>query len=276
MDNNMRYMLSSYLTDIKTRCRNEQRRLDQLSDFETKRLKVTRSNNTEYYYVFSPEYNTYKYAGKADDPLVHKIKEARYLKSSIRELQNEISMFEKLLQRSPRVTYEDINSKLPKAYKNALISQNPALSIQLANWKKSMESKKAEYPPYRPHELIHPTHDGTMVRSKSEAMIYNYLLDIGATFVYELPLKLKYTYKGDLLLPDFTIASEIFAGRIVYLEHQGMMSNMAYRSKFNDTVFKYWMNNYIPEIDVFFTFDLPNSCLDDTPVKEIIHRYVRN
>ena len=115
-----------------------------------------------------------------------------------------------------------------------------------------------------------------MVRSKSEALIYNYFLDLGITFIYELPLEIKYGYKGRLLLPDFTIHSEIDLRRIIYLEHQGMMSNTQYRSKFNETIYKYWLNNYIPERDVFFTFDLPNGGFDDTPVKSIINRHIRS
>ena len=270
-------MLSSYLSDIKTRCRNEQRRLDQLAGYETKRLKVkSTENGNEYYYIFSPELNDYKYIGGGTDPEVQRIKEAHYLHRSSGLLQSEISRIEKLLNHSSSLNYEDINRKLHKAYRGASIKQAPSPQIQLSSWKTAMENKKAETPSYKPHQLIHKTHDGTYVRSKSEALIYNYLLDLGITFVYELPLKLTYAYKGDLLLPDFTILSELDYQRVIYLEHQGMMSDPYYRNKFNDSVFKYWMNNYIPEKDVFFTFDLPNGGFDDTPVRDIIHRYVRN
>ena len=139
-----------------------------------------------------------------------------------------------------------------------------------------MENYKASFPPYRPQELIHPTHDGTMVRSKSEALIYNYLLDMGVTFIYELPLRITYNGKQSLLLPDFTILSEDDYKTVIFIEHQGMMSTPFYRDKFNESVYKYWLNNYIAERDVFFTFDSPNGTLDDRPIRDIIFRRVRN
>lgn len=277
MDNNTRNTLISYLSDIKLRYRNELSRLNQLTGYESTRLKVKSSENgNDYYYLYSTETNKFNYIGKSTNAEVLKIKEAHYLQRSTCQLEREINSIEKLLSQCVRSSYDDINQRMPKAYKGALINQVPAPSIQLANWKNEMEKRKAVFPPFRPHELIHRTRDGTMVRSKSEALIYNYFLDLGITFIYELPLEIKYGYKGRLLLPDFTIHSEIDLRRIIYLEHQGMMSNTQYRSKFNETIYKYWLNNYIPERDVFFTFDLPNGGFDDTPVKSIINRHIRS
>ena len=277
MDNNTRNTLISYLSDIKLRYRNELSRLNQLTGYESTRLKVKSSENgNDYYYLYSTETNKFNYIGKSTNAEVLKIKEAHYLQRSTCQLEREINSIEKLLSQCVRSSYDDINQRMPKAYKGALINQVPAPSIQLANWKNVMEKRKAGFPPFRPHELIHRTRDGTMVRSKSEALIYNYFLDLGITFIYELPLEIKYGYKGRLLLPDFTIHSEIDLRRIIYLEHQGMMSNTQYRSKFNETIYKYWLNNYIPERDVFFTFDLPNGGFDDTPVKSIINRHIRS
>lgn len=276
MDRNTRYTLTSYLGEIKSRCNREQQRLSQLSGYENKRLKVTKSRSGNiYYYIYSPDSDRYVYSRKSDSPEVLKIKEAHYLDRSVKELRREIKMIENVLRSCKGISYADINMKLGKAYKDAKVAQPTAHSLQLSNWKKEMESVKASYPPYRPHELIQPTNDGTMVRSKSEAFIYNYLLDQGITFIYELPLKIKHWYKGDMLLPDFTIHSEIDMQKIIYLEHQGMMDSESYRQKYVNSVCKYWLNGYIPERDVFFTFDLPNGGFDGTPVKNIIRQHIR-
>ena len=53
------------------------------------------------------------------------------------------------------------------------------------------------------------------------------------------------------------------------------MDSNNYRNKFNESVYKYWSNNYIPECDVFFTFDLPNGGFDDSPIKSIVDRHIR-
>ena len=122
--------------------------------------------------------------------------------------------------------------------------------------------------------IVHPV-VGEDVAYGDELSSIAYLLELGVTFVYELPLRIKIGDKDGLLLPDFTILSERDYKTVLYLEHQGMMSVSKYRTKFNDTVYKYWLNNYLPERDVFFTFDSPNGGFDDTPVRSIVQMYIK-
>ena len=71
-------------------------------------------------------------------------------------------------------------------------------------------------------KLIHKTADGTSVRSKSEVIVYNMLLDAGKHPIYEQKLML-----GDILVhPDFTIITD---ARTVYWEHLGMLGDYGYR-----------------------------------------------
>lgn len=276
MDNIIRSMLSSYLKDLRIRCKNEERRLDRLAGYETKRLRLTRTyNSTNYYSVFIPEQGSYRYLGSERNNEVCKIKEAHYLKCSVSDLTSEIHQVEQFLYKSKGISYDDINARLPKVYRNACVSYAKSSLDMARDWKENMERYKASFPPYRPEELIHRTHDNTLVRSKGEALIYNYLLELGVTFVYELPLTIKMGDKNGLLLPDFSMLSERDYKTVFYLEHQGMMNVPKYRAKFNDTLYKYWLNNYMPERDVFFTFDSPNGAFDDTPVRSIVQRYIK-
>lgn len=276
MDNKARSMLSSYLRDIKMRCKSEQLMFRNLAGYESKRLRLTRTHNSKNYYsVFIPGQNSYKYLGSEGNSEVCKIKKAHFLERSIKDLTSEIHHVEQFLYKSKGVSYDDINARLPKVYRNASVPHVMSSSDTAIAWKEKMEKYKASFPPYRPEELIHRTHDNTLVRSKGEALIYNYLLELGVTFVYELPLRIKIGDKDGLLLPDFTILSERDYKTVLYLEHQGMMSVSKYRTKFNDTVYKYWLNNYLPERDVFFTFDSPNGGFDDTPVKSIVQMYIK-
>jgi len=276
MDKYMRSALNSYLNELRTRCLHEQQRLDKLPGYSKKRLKIAGTwKGTNYYSVYMPESDTYKYTGSDKHSEVRRIKEAHYLSSSTKNLAREITAVEEFLNSTVSVTYDDINAALPKLYQNAAVGLSSSDSEIARTWKENMEKRKASYPPFRPEDLIHPTHDRTMVRSKSEAGIYNYLLEMGITFVYELPLQITINGKRALLLPDFTILSERDYKTIIFIEHQGMMSTPSYRDKFNESVYKYWLNNYIPERDVFFTFDSPNGGFDDRPIKDIIFRRVR-
>ena len=276
MDNAVRHCLNSYLKEISDRYDTEKTRMEYLSEYTSKRLKVTTDKaGREYYYIFDPEKAAFKYAGTCNDEEVRKIKQAHFLKLMTIELLREKQLIENILRKTRGTGYTDIDEKLRKAYKGAQISNIGCGSAKAAEWKQSMEQYKSTFPPFRPEELIVTTRDGTRVRSRGEALIYNYLLDIGITFVYELPLRINYDGKRSLLLPDFTILSEVDFETVIYIEHQGMMNTPKYRNKFNDAVFKYWLNNYIPERDVFFTFDLPNGGFDDAPVKDIVRRHIR-
>jgi len=162
MNEHIRSTLSSYRNELRTRFLNEQHRLDQLPGYETKQLKITQTkNNVNYYAVYIPETGTYKYIGSDKHSEVNKIKEARYLSLSTKKLIREISIVEKFLNSTVAVTYDDINAALPKMYRNAAVGLSSSGSEIARSWKESMEKRKASYPPFRPEDLIHPTHDGS-------------------------------------------------------------------------------------------------------------------
>lgn len=70
---------------------------------------------------------------------------------------------------------------------------------------------------------IHRTLASQMVRSKSEVIIANILLDRQIPFDYEVPL---YAPDGTFYLPDFTL---VWSGEKWYWEHLGMLHNSEYR-----------------------------------------------
>jgi hypothetical protein len=134
-----------------------------------------------------------------------------------------------------------------------------------------MEKEKKKYPVYKPEELKHRTIDGSYVRSKSEALIYNALIDAGYTFVYELPLE----GKTRLFYPDFTILSEIDYKTEIRIEHHGMMDNLGYKDSAEAREYDYWYNGFLPNRDVYFTYDDNHGNFDMYPITEILRSRVR-
>lgn len=276
MNGNERDYLSSYIKDLKIRSSSEASRLRQLNEYSSMQLRLTHSKDgKEYYYIYVPELHKYRYLGTVNNETVMRIKEAHYLERSVRELDREIKLIESLLESSKDISYEGINNLLNNAYKGSMASHLSNTNTLAMEWKSKMEQYKRTFEPFRPHELIHRTRDGTLVRSRGEALIYNHLLDLSVIFVYELPLRIRFDNRDSLILPDFTVLSEYDYKSVIYIEHQGMMDDNKYRRDFNNKVFKYWVNDYLPERDVFFTFDLSNGGFDDTPINGIIHRYIR-
>lgn len=70
--------------------------------------------------------------------------------------------------------------------------------------------------------LIHRTSDGKMLRSKSELLIYEKMLEKGLKPEYEKDL----IWEESRVLPDFTLRLN---GREIYWEHLGTLGNAAYR-----------------------------------------------
>lgn len=268
--------LKSYLGELERRYNIEKRRRNMLQGYEKKRLKLNKDKyGNGYYLIYNPGEQSYRYLGKDNHPEVLKIKEAHYLSRSARELEREAKLIRSILKESRSICYEDINASLHKVYRDAPVPGKLPTNEKAREWKQKMENYKASFEPYRPEELIHKTRDGTLVRSLGEALIYNHLLELGVTFVYELPLRIHVGSKSGLLLPDFTILTDAETEQVIYIEHQGKMNDPKYRNKFNETVYKYWSNGYLPERDVYFTFNLPNGGFDDTPIGNIIRNNVR-
>ncbi len=89
--------------------------------------------------------------------------------------------------------------------------------------------------------LIHRTSDGTAVRSKSEVIVYDRLLNAGLEPVYEQAL----TLNGVTKYPDFTIEDED-TGLIYYWEHCGLMHDPSYRQRWEKKLAWYRHNDILP------------------------------
>lgn len=92
---------------------------------------------------------------------------------------------------------------------------------------------------YLEKNLIHQASDGRMIRSKSELVIYQRLLDKKLTPLYEKKLIIKEVEK----LPDFTIENEE-SGEIYYWEHCGMLFDTEYKLRWNEK-YKWYIDNAI-------------------------------
>jgi hypothetical protein len=90
--------------------------------------------------------------------------------------------------------------------------------------------------------LIHRTSRGELVRSKSEVIIANLLHALGITYAYEQPFA---GQDGSVRYPDFTI-DDAETGKRVFLEHLGMMSEPAYRRRWQTKLGWYRANGVLP------------------------------
>lgn len=97
---------------------------------------------------------------------------------------------------------------------------------------------------YLEKNLIHQATDGKMLRSKSELLIYQRLIDKNLDPLYEKKLQIKEVEK----LPDFTIENEE-SGEVYYWEHCGMLFDEEYKHRWEEKRKWYIDNDILPYED---------------------------
>ena len=115
-------------------------------------------------------------------------------------------------------------------------------------WENEPYERSTDYP----EQLIVPTKAGIMVRSKSEAMIANLLLERHIPYRYEQAISIG----GVRLYPDFTIRCPGHGKEgLVYWEHCGLMDKPGYvqtiKMKFNT----FLDAGFLPGRDIIMTFE---------------------
>lgn len=94
---------------------------------------------------------------------------------------------------------------------------------------------------YLEKNLIHQASDGRMLRSKSELLIYQRLIDKGIQPLYEKKLTIKEVEK----LPDFTIENAD-TGEVFFWEHCGMLYDLEYKQRWEEKYQWYRDSDILP------------------------------
>lgn len=114
--------------------------------------------------------------------------------------------------------------------------------------------------PY-PEHLIHRTRKGDLVRSKSEVIVANMLIDLGISYEYEKPLYSN-TDPKDFRLPDFTVKYE---GEEFYWEHLGMIEDPEYKKEWKRKKEWYEKTHYIDKLII--SKDKPDGGIDSKEIE---------
>ena len=113
--------------------------------------------------------------------------------------------------------------------------------------------------------LIHQTRSGMFVRSKSEVIIANEILNSKIEFLYEEPLLLD---DGRMCLPDFTFESE--SGDKIIWEHLGMLKLPNYEQRWKEKQKMYESNGFVMGENLFTTEDKEDGSISTPEIVEVI------
>ena len=263
------------LSDLQRKRMRMARQLDLLSPYKgwTLKKESRKRSGLTYYDVIRKGSNRKAYLGGENHEQVLNIKRLRYATKALAIFDHDIDLLESLIREYIEPDYNTINNLLPTTYQTDIRSQahsDAGMPQEAIEWKRRLEEEKAKYPPYNPEQLKHPALDGTMMRSKSEVIIANILLLAGIPFVYEAPLFIN----GKNVLPDFTILSLIDLKTEIIIEHQGMVFVDEYADKFIRSLKAYLQSDWVPNKNLFFTFDNARETLDPEQVLSILRKHV--
>jgi len=231
-------------------------------------LQYIKKGTKLYYYQFIKKKDgtgyDKKYLKKSNMKLIKKLAKKRFLINYRKDLLNELEAIDLYLncrKRANMSAYEHLGDN--KELRNLIFSTGTELSDFVAEWLNEPFTPN----PYKREKLIVATNDGTYVRSKSEAMIYNRLKESGLEVIYEKELKIY----GKSIYPDFTILNPK-TNKIYIYEHFGMLDDLKYFDKFESKIHLYIRNGYVIDNNFFMTKETQSMPFDIREVDNIINR----
>ena len=218
------------------------------------KLITRKHKDGKYFYV--QKIKGKQYGITRDTEKIEKLSRKQFLTLSLSSHSRNIEILTK--------AYKQILSNNTNLYQNTNLAASclGRHSSNESNWLKSNCSQN----PYAPEHLIYKCNNGIMVRSKSERIIANKLLEYGIVFKYEAPIEID----GVLYYPDFTILKR--NGDIVLWEHNGLMTNEEYLIKALQKIRKYKKKGFVQYKNLICTEE--DDVRDEVTLDEIIYKFI--
>lgn len=259
---------------IRKECIKEMRRLDEYKYF---RLSCYKKNGELYYSMIRREDNSLGkkkrwYMGKRDEnnaKTIENIIYYRYLYEYIKRLDCSISRIENLLEVIKLLNPQSISANWGQSY-FPLPEECYQISgsLNINKWREEHLSVHRINNPKYPQDLRHQADHNLKVRSKSEVIICNQLIQNGLAFVYEPDLKLgNYTVS-----PDFLVLSEK-KKRLFVWEHMGLLDDSKYMKNALWKLQHYQDEGIILGQNLIVTYDDTESGINSAEIGETIRKY---
>lgn len=217
-------------------------------------LRISMHGGTPQYYFRHKggDFNG-KYLSKPNESLVKSLAQKSYDKKILGMLEKEKALLEELLKRYQNMNPEDVILYYAAARRKLINPVTLPIEEYFIKWK----PKNFPPNPYKEKPAFKSA-SGVFVRSKSEVLIADALLNHRIPFLYEFPIKL-----GDhRIYPDFVCLNPKTHEKIIW-EHFGMLDDEEYANKFCTKMNDYYNSDFFPKNRLIFT--LETSTLPLTP-----------
>ena len=205
-----------------------------------------------------------EYITKSNSSLASSLAAKRYWRMRVKELKTEREALQCYLLRMGSDSGQADAMFYDYKYENLMKEAFTQTIPEIGKWLSEPYVRSQNHPEH----LIHKTYAGHMVRSKSEAMIANYLYTRKLPYRYECLLELE----GQAFYPDFTILHPM-TKKIWYYEHFGKMDDPEYVKKVSNKLRMYSRNGIFMSQNLVATFETEKSPLDIMQVEQLIQYY---
>lgn len=234
-----------------------------LQDLPSGKIYITHDGNHYKWYHSDSGKNTY--IPKTNHSLAEQLAYKKYLSHLLTESVHEKKAIDLYLRhhKTELPKSETLFTNLPE-YQQLLSRFFRPISHELQKWVTSAYLHNPGFPEH----LNHKTCSGTIVRSKSEAMIDMVLYTNQIPFRYECALELEEA----IIYPDFTIRHPE-TGKLFYWEHFGRMDYPEYCEKTISKLRLYTSHNIIPSINLITTYETRDNPLSIDIIENIVQHY---
>ena len=232
--------------------------------YKESKLKICNTNKgIKYYAAKGPGDEKFIYIGDSSSEVYRDICEYAYYEKAIEMINKNISLLEDFLKSYRRTSVEYITEMLPTAYRLSPVDAFYLMDGEADEWIRRGTSFKQSFPIFDPASLNVTAFDGTMMRSRAEALMYEAFFIYNVPVIYELP----YNIDGETYRPDFT-ALDVYTMSDMMFEHLGgwYHSDPYKRNHYRTEAIHRWDEyakvGFYPEINLFLTFESENKALD--------------
>ena len=240
-----------------------------LHDAPPGKLRITKGKNQRdwYYHRRTTKDRSGVYIPQDNEELAKQLAGKDYREKLLKAVLQEEKVIEKCLAGYPKARAEEVYDGMSDKRKKLFIPMIETEEMFVERWE-SIEYKGKSIAEDSP-EMI--TQRGERVRSKSEVIIANMLLNEGIPYRYEYPVKLR---GYGIVYPDFTVLN-IRKRREMIWEHFGMMDDPDYASKAVRKLISYNRNRIFQGDRLITTSETRMEPLNVRQVKEIINFYLK-
>lgn len=190
--------------------------------------------------------DNYEYLPKSEAKLAGQLAMRRYLESVEQDLSNEEKAIDAFVTCIDRNGHNAEKCHAATGMAELIDPEIQKSRAELDAW----QNDDYEHSTSFPKDLTVQTIGGFCVRSKSEALIANLLIERGIPFRYEWVQVID----GKTCAPDFTILHPV-KREIVIWEHFGLMNSADYQAEYRAKLSHYILAGYLPYYNLITTYE---------------------